>query len=282
MIRIRLLLCAAAALSLNGAVRSTHATEAPAALEVHLAYIGDDKHSALLGVSQGVSEGNQQGQFLGQKYLLKVLHDKQIVTIRDPAPSAIFAAVDAESLRLLSERNPEVPVFNLVEEMEDLRALCLPNLLHVIPDQKMRSDAIAQWQTKNPGDTVEARAWHPEFEKYAGRQLNSRFTKAFKQGMDDYAWAGSAATKMLTDSVARIRTADAVVLLKYLKSELEFDGQKGVTMNFRPNGQLRQVLLLVKGEKIVGEAPVRGVTTADDLDSLGRTHCPAPPKTAQQ
>jgi hypothetical protein len=282
MIRIRLLLCAAAALSLNGAVRSTHATEAPAALEVHLAYVGDEGHSALRGVSQGVSEGNQQGQFLGQKYLLKVLPDEQIVAIKDPAPSAIFAAVGVESLRLLSELNPGVPVFNLVEETEGSRALCLANLLHVIPDQGMRRDAIAQWQTKNPGDTVEARAWHPEFEKYAGRQLNDRFTKAFDQGMDDYAWAGWAATKMLTDSVARIRTADAGALLQYLKSDLEFDGQKGVTMNFRANGQLRQVLLLVKGEKIVGEAPVRGVTSAEDLDSLGRAHCPAPPQTAQQ
>ncbi len=282
MTRIRLLLCAATALFLNAAVRSTHADEAPAALEVNLAYVGDEGHSALLGVSQGVSEGNQQGQFLGQKYLLKVLPDEQIVTVEDPAPSAIFAAVDAGSLRLLSELNPGVPVFNLVEESEDLRALCLANLLHVIPDRKMRSDAIAQWQTKNPGDAVEARAWHPEFEKYAGRQLNDRFTKAFNQGMDDYAWAGWAATKMLTDSVARVRAADAGVLLKYLRSDLEFDGQKGVTMNFRPNGQLRQVLLLVKGEEIAGEAPVRGVTTAEDLDSLGRAHCPAPPQTAQQ
>lgn len=282
MILIRLLSCAAAVLSLNAAVRSTHATETPAALEVHLAYIGDDEHSALLGVSQGVAEGNQQGQFLGQRYLLEVLPDEHIVTIKDPAPSAIFAAVDAGSLRLLSELNPGVPVFNLVEETEDLRALCLANLLHVIPDEKMRSDAIAQWQTKNPGDAVEARAWHPEFEKYAGRQLNDRFTRAFDQGMDDYAWAGWAATKMLTDSVARTGTADAGALLKYLKSDLEFDGQKGVTMNFRANGQLRQVLLLVKGEEIVGEAPVRGVTTAEDLDSLGRAHCPAPPQTAQQ
>lgn len=281
MIRIRLLFCAAAALSLNCAVRSTHATEAPAALEVPLAYIGDDKHSALLGVSQGVSEGNQQGQFLGQKYLLKILPAGQIVTVTDPVPSAIFAAVDAGSLRRLSDLNPGIPVFNLVEETDDLRALCLANLLHVIPDQNMRGDAIAQWQTKNPGDAVEARAWHPEFEKYAGRQLNDRFTKAFKQGMDDYAWAGWAATKMLTDSVARIGTADAGALLQYLKSDLEFDGQKGVTMNFRPNGQLRQVLLLVKGEKIVGEAPVRGVTSAEDLDSLGRAQCPAPPQTAQ-
>lgn len=282
MTRIRLLLCAAAVLSLNAAVRSTNANETPAALEVHLAYVGDEGHSALLGVSQGVSEGNQQGQFLGQKYLLMVLPDEQIVTIRDPAPSAILAAVDAESLRLLSELNPGVPVFNLVEEKEELRALCLANLLHVIPDQKMRSDAIAQWQRKNPGDAVEARAWHPEFEKYAGRQLNDRFTKAFNQGMDDYAWAGWAATKMLTDSVARIGTADSDTLLEYLKSDLQFDGQKGVTMNFRANGQLRQVLLLVKGEDIVGEAPVRGVTTAEDLDSLGRTRCPAPPQTAQQ
>lgn len=276
---VRLLLPVVAALTM---IPPAQAADAAATLEVNLVYFGDEKDTALLGVSQGVSEGNQQGKFLGQKYTLKLVPDTQIVALKDPRPSAVFAAVDAESLRLLSELNPGVPIFNLIEEMEDLRALCLPNLLHVIPDQQMRSDAVAQWQTKHPGEAVEARAWHPAFDKYAGRQLNNRFTKSFKQGMDDYAWAGWAAAKMLTDSVARTQSTEPGTLLEYLKAELEFDGQKGVTMNFRPNGQLRQVLLLVKDEKIVGEAPVRGVTAATDLDSLGHAHCPSPPQTAQQ
>ncbi|MDQ3775994.1 MAG: hypothetical protein M3461_17375 [Pseudomonadota bacterium] len=87
--------------------------------------------------------------------------------------------------------------------------------------------------------------------------------------MDDRAWAGWAAVKMVADSVARLGRAEATPLLDYLKTALAFDGQKGVTMSFRKNGQLRQMLLIVEGPRIVGEAPVKGVVDPTHLDSLG-------------
>ena len=247
---------------------------ADGALEVNLVYFGNQSDTAFLGVNQGVGEGNLQGQFLGQKYNLTVVPSDEIAPMKAPVPAAIFAAADAESLRLLAEFNPGVPIFNIIDEYDDLRALCLPNLLHVIPSRKMREDAAAQWRKKDPKADVTALAWHGDFDKYAGRQLNERFVKAYRQSMDDYAWAGWAAAKMLTDSVARTQSPDPETLLRHLRTDLVFDGQKGVTMNFRPNGQLRQVLLLVREGKIVGEAPVRGVVSGD-LDSLGYSNCPA-------
>ena len=45
-------------------------------------------------------------------------------------------------------------------------------------------------------------------------------------------------------------------------------------MSFRETGQLRQPLLLVDGDRIVGEAPVRGVVDTTYLDSLGVPFCP--------
>ena len=58
-----------------------------------------------------------------------------------------------------------------------------------------------------------------------------------------------------------------------LKNELTFDGQKGSNMNFRKNGQLRQLILLVENDKIITEAPVRGVAKPPTLDSLGILDC---------
>jgi ABC transporter substrate binding protein (PQQ-dependent alcohol dehydrogenase system) len=135
----------------------------------------------------------------------------------------------------------------------------------------MKLDAIAQWQQKNPDANVIATAWDPRYEKFAARDLNKRFTKAFNTKMDDAAWAGWAAIKMSSDTVAREHITTPVQLLGYLKTKLVFDGQKGVEMSFRPDGQLRQPLLLIDNGKIAGEAPVRGVN--DDLDSLGNFEC---------
>ena len=53
-----------------------------------------------------------------------------------------------------------------------------------------------------------------------------------------------------------------------------FDGIKGVPQSFRPNGQMRQRLLLVDDNgKIVAEAPIRGVVDGNDLDTLGQVSC---------
>ena len=62
-------------------------------------------------------------------------------------------------------------------------------------------------------------------------------------------------------------------MLTYLTTTLTFDGQKGSNMNFRETGQLRQPILLVENDKIVAEAPVRGVAKPPTLDSLGILSC---------
>ena len=61
--------------------------------------------------------------------------------------------------------------------------------------------------------------------------------------------------------------------LSYLKNDLTFDGQKGSNMNFRENGQLRQLILLVENDKVIAEAPIRGVAKPPTLDSIGILEC---------
>lgn len=243
-------------------------------LQVHLSYIGSNTSPAFFGVSQGLAEANLMGGFLGQNYILHEHPATEGIQAREPPISAILTAVDAEILKQLSARFPGVPIFNLTLEDDTLRELCLANVLHVIPSLAMRQDALAQWHKLHPGTEVSALAWHPGFEKYAAKQLNRRYSKAYGRPMDDQAWAGWAAVKMLSDSIARTQNAEPAKLLDYLKNQLSFDGQKGVTMKFRATGQLSQSLLLVEEGRIVGEAPVKGVVDPLDLDSLGAPNCP--------
>lgn len=232
---------------------------------IHFSFIGDDQSYALMGVQQGIDEANVQGLFLGQQYTL---------TATPNSSTAIFAAVDAQQISQLSKAYPNKPIFNLTIEDDNLRAECFVNVLHMIPSKAMKKDAEDQWNQKHPGQYVKAQTWHHTFTKYAAGQLNSRFTKSTNQKMTDTAWAGWAAVKLVSDSIARNVINDEASLLQFIKKDLNFDGQKGMSLNFRETGQLRQPLLLIENNKIAGEAPVRGVVNTTNLDSLGLTHCP--------
>ena len=59
--------------------------------------------------------------------------------------------------------------------------------------------------------------------------------------------------------------------LNYLRNDIAFDGQKGAGATFRETGQLRQLVLIIENNKIMAEAPLRGVKGG--LDSLGLLSC---------
>jgi hypothetical protein len=240
-------------------------------INVELHYIGPTEGSAWLGAQQGLAEANLQGEFLGQKYSLKPISLKGVATLN--SVTAILVAADAEQVLSIAQSKSftKVPVFNLISESDALRTACLPNLLNMTASQKMKQDAVAQMMAKNPDSKAQAQGWHKDFRKFAASQLNSRFIKAHGVAMDDDAWAGWAAVKMLSDTVARTQSTDAAVTLNYLKNDIAFDGQKGAGATFRDTGQLRQLVLLVEDDKIVAEAPLRGVKGG--LDSLGLASC---------
>lgn len=246
---------------------ATSPLPAQEALEVPLAFVGEFRSSAHQGAVQGLAEAQLQGEFLGQRYRLDAPLNTAV---------AIIAALPATELDALAAAHPDVPVLNVAATDDRLRDQCRPTLFHVLPSARMAADALAQWRQANPDATdLSARAWHPAFEKYAAAQLNKRYTERFAQPMNDESWAGWAAVKLVSDTVAREQAATPAVLLDALRTRLAFDGQKGIDMNFRADGQLRQPLLLVAGDRIVGEAPVRGVVDIEDLDSLGPARCPA-------
>jgi ABC-type branched-subunit amino acid transport system substrate-binding protein len=246
------------------------------AQEVQMIYTGAPEGSIWLGVDLGAHEANILGRFTGQTYAVKTMDPEALLHANlEPLPTAIIAATDVERLRKLSAKFAPlgVAVFNVASDDDALRQACLSALLHTPPSARMKADAVAQWQKKHPEAQVEAWAWHPDFEKFAGRDLNKRFHKAYQVPMDSEAWAGWAALKMVSEAVARTQSTDPQQILTYLRQDMEFDGQKGVPQTFRDTGQLRQPLLMVVAGKLVGEAPVLGVTDTSNLDSLGLPSC---------
>ncbi len=242
-------------------------------IEIDFVYVGEEDQSALLGVQQGLYEANQQGQFLGQSYKLDIISPANALNHDYSKYIAVLTAVDLKTFSKISDHLPDIAVFNLNLDDDSLRASCLTNALHTISSARMKSDAVAQWHQKKPDSNVTAQAWHGDFVKFAARDLNKRFKKKQDQTMDDYSWAGWAAVKMTSDSVARENISNAKHMLTHLKTELSFDGQKGSNMNFRETGQLRQLMILVEDGKIVAEAPVRGIARPPTLDSLGLLNC---------
>jgi len=242
--------------------------------EISFAFIGDTGSNAYDGVAQGIHEANLQGRFLGQNYTLHEFSADNMDTIDPDRFIAIIVATNADNLRHAGDRFRDHAVLNVAIHDDALREACSPNLFHIIPSRKMLADAEAQWLQKSPGAEITVSGWHPDFVKFAARDLNKRYKKKFSKPMDQYAWAGWAAVKMTSDSVARKNLTDPAGLLQHLKTELSFDGQKGLDMDFRDTGQLRQLLLIAGPEgKLLGEAPVRGVVAPDDVDSLGLASC---------
>ncbi len=260
-------------LPLSAAIAFLFCASAVTALEIRLVYVGSTDESAWLGVLQGQHEANIQGRFLDQTYTVEAMTPEAFPQ-SEPRAAAIIAAGDASALQSLSEGMASTAVFNVTADDDDLRQGCTTNLLHVPPSRAMKASAVAQWTQKNPDANVEARAWHPKFVKYAARDLNKRFLKVQGVAMDDDAWAGWAAVRMVAEAVIRTQSTDPSALLAFMKSEIAFDGQKGIPHTFRDTGQLRQRLLIVdEAGKLTGEAPVRGVADTTDLDSLGVPSC---------
>ena len=211
-------------------------------IDVTMHYVGPTEGQVWLGVQQGIKEANLQGGFLGQKYQIEVVEPDALESTK--VETALLLAEDDDYIMKVaqSEQFASTPVINLISRTDD-------------PDQP-----------------AEVMSWHEDFVKFAASQLNNRFEKNQGEAMTDEAWAGWAGTKMIADSVVQTMQYDAKFMLNHLKTDLVFDGQKGDNANFRENGQLRQILLLVDNDnKIVAEAPLRGFKGG--LDSLSKVSC---------
>lgn len=161
----------------------------------------------------------------------------------------------------------------------------------VAPDDAARAAILARYATeqggrlvREPGDVrvelagggaggevLRVVAWHPSLEKYGGAQLNARFVATTHRPMDERAWCGWAATKLLGESFLRVASAAAdaakpgtVVRDAILAPTLRFDGQKGRPLAIRSSDHaLVQPLYVVRAPASAGAAPVDGRVIAE-------------------
>ena len=115
-------------------------------------------------------------------------------------------------------------------------------------------------------------SWDPSHELWGAAQLQSRFERIFKRGMnarDNQAWV---AMRMIGDAVAHKGSADPKTVGDYLPSPdfavAAFKGEKLTVRSW--NQQLRQPVLLTDGRGTVSVSPQEGfLHQTSTLDTLG-------------
>lgn len=232
------------------AVMSAASGDVYAQAGAEIIYFGARDDYALLGLGQGLEDSNE----INQQFRLNVLTPDNFRPLKNPAPEAIFAAVDAESIRLLSYFNPDIPIFNLAEENPLLRELCLPNVFHIIPSAALRAQALQIREEKNPGDKdVEALAWHGNYGYGKAGDLNALFLRKRKAKMVEQAWAGWIAARIFSDAKAKLTSAGKRNIVAFIRHQTEIDGYKRSLVSFHSSGELRQDLLIVSDEQVLAE-----------------------------
>lgn len=157
-----LALACAALLSLDA-----RATDAPAALDVRIGYLGytpdpgpllsnvipEPSDAGLRGAELAISDNNSTGRFLNQHYsLLSASGDspQQLLAearrLHDQGLRLFVVNAPAATLRQLAGALPDSLLFNAGAADDELRASdCAPNVLHTLPSRLMLTDALTQF-----------------------------------------------------------------------------------------------------------------------------------------
>ncbi len=238
--------------------------------DIEILYFGTKEDTAFIGVGQGLEDGSIENQ--GISFRVKI-ESENYRPYKDLIPKVIFAATGSESIRLLSSLNPDIPIFNLIDDSVMIRELCLPNVFHIIPGEDMRYHAEKEWQTKYPEATLQAMAWHPDFNIGNASILNQKFLDKRKMTLTEQGWSGWAAAKIFIESLLALSKKQDMNLITYLKRNVFFNVYKGAPVSFRPDGQLRQTLLIIEDGRLKGEVPVGSSNDKESLDKLGVLRC---------
>lgn len=225
-------------------------------------FVGPKNSSGWRGATLGVSEANRQGRYFGKHLTLEHIADPDAVTT-----SLLIVAAESSAVQKMA--SADRVVISIISSDDELRSACLSGLFFTNPSDRMLMDVLKRWQERNPGSYARPLAWHSSFLKYAARDLNKRYRARFNEPMKSEAWAGWVAARVFGDALilGGVNTPQGAV--DFFRDKLSFDGQKGTALSFRSDGQLRQVILLVDNDTVVGEVP-RGKSTATILSrSIG-------------
>ena len=117
-----------------------------------------------------------------------------------------------------------------------------------------------------------ALAWHGQWERNGGPQVNRRFVRLAQRPMQGQDWAAWVAVKSVAALVGEHSQAALPEQARLLRSGQVFvDGAKGPRLSYRAwDGQLRQPVFLSHVDGVVGTAPLDGVLhPIEVMDTLG-------------
>ncbi|HEX2207822.1 MAG TPA: ABC transporter substrate-binding protein [Longimicrobium sp.] len=242
---------------------------------------GNTGSAAARGVTLGVEEAARTGELVGRRIELVTVDsvDSAAAHFREGGPVAALVGGFSDSwCRGPSTISSVVDTvfMNVGCRADALRGeACGRNVFHVEASARMYADALAA-RGGGSADAANAVLWHPSLERFGAAQLNDRFRARFGAEMDDAAWAGWMAVKVLWEASLRARTVEAAGLRAWLERDsTQFDGHKGWPLSFRAwDHQLRQPLYLVAadGARVVAEVPERRAeegSARELLDRLG-------------
>lgn len=237
------------------------AAAARAAVTLRLATL-DAGDSLRDGALLGVEEAKHAATLFGGAVSITHLETNAV------PPTDLAAVIAGGSGRrmssLIGAGGPGPVIVNAASGDDALRgASCSARLFHVTPSDAMRRDA-------SPTDDVVA--WDPALERFGADTLNQRFRSRFGRMMDEDAWCGWMAVKVLWESALRVRSAAPDRLSEFLSRDTtQFDGHKGRPLSFRRwDHQLRQPLYVRRGESLVEMPAAAGEESSRDLlDRLG-------------
>jgi hypothetical protein len=190
---------------------------APQVKTIHLLIEGRASDTVLQGLELGVAEAEQTARLLGATVALV----KE--TTPDLAGTIVPAAANPPRL------SGRVPT------------------LHLAP---LPAGADTCSFTVAPVDDAGA-AWHASLNRYGASELNERFLKRFRRGMDADAYRAWIAVKGLVEAALRRRANEDPCAAV---ARLRFDGHKGRPLSFDPQTRiLRQPTYIVQNGKVVGE-----------------------------
>jgi ABC transporter substrate binding protein (PQQ-dependent alcohol dehydrogenase system) len=115
-------------------------------------------------------------------------------------------------------------------------------------------------------------SWDASHEQWGATQLQNRFLREFRRGMnarDNQAWL---AVRMIGEAATRTGSNDSKALRAFIVSpEFSIAAFKGVRLSVRPwNQQVRQPILLSDGRMTVSVSPQEGfLHRTSELDTLG-------------
>ena len=198
--------------------------------QIPLALRLDPETAAGRGARMGLEEAQRAGE------LLKIQFQE--------VPASEYAA----TVGLVPPKQEPAALFltvgPLLKQGEEPR----PRVYSVAASLEFRRQAFARHPDRNDLHVVD---WHHDLRKFGADALNLRFSRRFEQPMDEAAWRGWMAVKLVTELA--LRYPDAIATDKI--EELSIDGHKGMPLRFDPRSHhlIQPVYLVDAGEKVVEE-----------------------------